>query len=272
MSDWQKRSIYTATCSLKNTSTILSNVAGILNKKDDQNKYQLIADKVDKAFNKVLTDNNGKIKKEFQTGYVLPIYFNMFNESQKKNALDRLVNIIKDNDYHIATGFPGTPYILLALADNGYQDIAYNVLLNETCPSWLYEVKVGGTSIWEKWDGLDKDGYPHIENDGTGGMISYNHYASGAVGNFLYTRLAGLRILEAGYKKFKVQPVLCEQIKHVKTSTITPYGEIKIEYKVNKENFEINLRVPLRSECELVLPNNETHLLKEGNYSFVVRK
>ena len=102
-------------------------------------------------------------------------------------------------------------------------------------------------------------------------MISYNHYASGAVGNFLYSRLAGLRIKEPGYKKFKVQPVLCDEIKYVKTSIVTPYGEIKIEY-TNKESFEIKLRVPLRSECELVLPNHEIHILKEGNHSFVVRK
>lgn len=271
MSDWQKRSIYTATCSLKNTSTILSHVAAILGNADDQNKYQEIALRVDKAFNKVLTDGNGKVKKEFQTSYVLPIYFNMFNEQQKKNALERLVKLIEDNDYHIGTGFPGTPYILFALADNGYQDVAYKMLLNETCPSWLYEVKVGGTSIWERWDGLDENGNCHIEDDGTGDMISYNHYASGAVGNFLYSRLAGLRIKEPGYKKFKVQPVLCDEIKYVKTSTVTPYGEIKIEY-TNKESFEIKLRVPLRSECELVLPNHEIHILKEGNHSFVVRK
>ena len=271
MSDWQKRSIYTATCSLKNTTTILSKVAAILGNKEDENKYRLIASKVSHAFNKVLTDGHGQIKKEFQTGYVLPIYFDMFDENQKKNALDRLVKIIKDNNYHIGTGFPGTPYILFALADNGYQDVAYKMLLEETCPSWLYEVKVGATSIWERWDGLDENGHCHLEDDGTGGMISYNHYASGAVGNFLYSRLAGLRIIEPGYKKFKVEPVLCEKISFVKTSTLTPYGEIKIEY-VNKEDFEIKVRVPLRSECELVLPNGETHLLKQGNYHFKVRK
>ena len=271
MSDWQKRSIYTATCSLKNTTTILSEVAGILGYKEDQIKYQNIASKVDKAFNKVLTDGNGKIKKEFQTGYVLPLAFNMFNVPQKKNALDRLVKLIKDNDYRIGTGFPGTPYILFVLADNGYSDVAYRMLLNEKCPSWLYEVKAGATSIWEKWDGLDENGECHIENDGTGGMISYNHYASGAVGNFLYSRLAGLRIVEPGYKKFKVEPVLSKDIHYVKTSTITPYGEIKIEYR-NKENFLINVRVPLRSECELVLPNGQKHLLKQGNYSFEIKE
>ena len=271
MSGWQKRSIYTATCSLKNTSTILSKVAAILNKKEDEDKYRQIALKVDKAFNKVLTDGNGKIKKEFQTGYVLPIYFEMFNKEQKQNALNRLVKIIEENNYHIGTGFPGTPYILFALADNGYQDVAYKMLLNETCPSWLFEVKAGGTSIWEKWDGLDENGQCHLNEDGTGGMISYNHYASGAVGNFLYTRLAGLRIVEPGYKRFKVQPLLCESINYVKTSTVTPYGEIKIEY-TNKEDFEIKVRVPLRSTCELVLPNGEIHLLNQGHHTFKLRK
>ena len=267
MSKWQARSIYTATCSLKNTATILSKVALILGKEKEHLKYQQIASKVDDAFNKVLTDNNGKLKKEFQTGYVLPIAFDMFDETQKKNALERLVTIIKDNDYHIGTGFPGTPFILFALADNGYADIAYKMLLNETCPSWLYEVKVGGTSIWERWDALDENGEVIVKQDGAKDMISYNHYASGAVGNFLYSRLAGIQIVEPGYAKFKVAPVLCDDINEVKSSIMTPYGKICVEYH-KKDQFEIRVRVPLRSECELVLPNGNKHILKEGQYIF----
>ena len=161
----------------------------ILKKQKEYEKYKCISNKVSKAFNKVLTNGKGIVKKEFQTSYVLPVYFKMFSEENKKNALSRLVDLIKKNNYCIGTGFPGTPYILFALADNGYADIAYQMLLNEKCPSWLYEVKVGGTTIWERWDGLDENGVCPISEDGTGGMISYNHYASGAVGYFLYSRL-----------------------------------------------------------------------------------
>ena len=267
MSDWQKRSIYTATASLKNTSSILVEAAKILNKKDDVDKYSKIINKIDAAFNKVLTDGNGIIKKEFQTGYVLPIYLNIFKGEAKQNALKRLVKIIEENNYCIGTGFPGTPYILFALADNGYQDVAYKMLLNDKCPSWLYEVKVGATSIWERWDGLTEEGESSLKEDGTGGMISYNHYASGAVGNFLYTRLAGLEMIEPGYKLFKVKPILAKDINYVKTSTLSPYGDIKVEYH-KKDKFYISVRVPLRSKCILELPNKEKKHLTAGEYQF----
>ena len=197
--------------------------------------------------------------------------FDMFDEKQKKNALENLVSLIKKNDYHIGTGFPGTPYILFVLADNGYVDIANKMLLCDTCPSWLYEVKVGGTSIWERWDGLTPEGKCPIGDDGTDTMISYNHYASGAVASYLYTRIAGLDIIDAGYKTFRVKPILCESINYVNTKKTTPYGDILVEYRINDNNFNINIRVPLRSECELNLPNGDKHILKAGNYTFNVK-
>lgn len=92
---------------------------------------------------------------------------------------------MKKDGYHITTGFPGTPYVLFALADNGYEEEAFKMLLTDTCPSWLYEMKVGGTTIWERWDALREDGTCNTgKDDGTGGMVSFNHYASGAVGDF----------------------------------------------------------------------------------------
>lgn len=104
----------------------------------------------------------------------------------------------------IGTGFLGTPF----MADNGHVDTAYKMLLNTKCPSWLYQVKMGATTIWERWDGLDENGECPIGDDGTDIMISYNHYCSGAVGDFLYRRVAGLEAVEPGYKTFCVKPVL----------------------------------------------------------------
>ena len=267
MSQWQSRSIYTATCSLKNSLTLLSEIAEKLGQEEDSKKYKDLAKKVSNAFNKVLTNGKGITKKEFQTAYVLPLQFNMFEGEAKQNALNRLVEIIEKNDYKIGTGFPGTPYILFVLADNGRADVAYKMLLNEKCPSWLYEAKVGGTTIWERWDGLDENGACSIKEDGTGGMISYNHYASGAVGHFLYSRLAGIEILTPGYKKIRVAPLLSKDIHYVKTSTLTPYGTLEVKYEI-KEKFKIDITVPFRSECELILPNGEKIDLKHGKYSF----
>ena len=267
MSAWQKRSIYTATCSLKNTSHLLSEIAHKLSKEEDAKYFELVSRKVAKAFNEVLTNKNGILKKEFQTGYVLPIYFDMFEGTAKENALMRLVKIIKDNEYKIGTGFPGTPYILFALSENGYSDVAYKMLLNEKCPSWLYEVKTGGTTIWEKWDGLDESGECNINEDGTGGMISYNHYASGAVGNFLYTSLAGIQLLEPGYRRFKINPCYSQDIHYVKASTLTPYGRIEVEY-IKQDKLKIKVRVPLRTECELYLPEGKIEHLLPGLHEY----
>ncbi len=267
MSEWQKRSIYTATCSLKNISTLLSKIAKILGNCEDFEKYSKISKKINKSFNMILTDGNGMTKKQFQTAYVLPLYFEMFEGKAKENALKNLVKLIEDNHYCIGTGFPGTPYILFVLADNGYVDVAYKMLLNEKCPSWLYEVKAGATTIWERWDGLDENGVCPISEDGTGGMVSYNHYALGAVGNFLYSRLAGIRAIESGYKTIRVEPIITKDIKHVRSSTITPYGTLEVEYKIT-ELFTINIKVPYRSTCELVLPNGEQYTLQCGRHCF----
>lgn len=268
MSTWQKRSKYTATASLAHCSYLLSKIAKILNKEDDSKEYHDLYLKVSDAYQSILMKKDGRLKgDEFQTGYVLPLAFDMLDDKTKKLALEHLVELIKKNNYCIGTGFPGTPYILFVLADNGYQDIAYKMLLNNSKPSWLYNVTIGGTTIWEKFDGMNPDGTAKKSTDGTDNMISFNHYASGSVGEFLYTRIAGLRILEAGYKRFEVKPVIGGELTYCKASTITPYGEVKVDWKVEKETFEITVCVPFLTTCHLVLPNGEEKELKAGVYS-----
>lgn len=99
------------------------------------------------------------VKNEFQTAYVLPLYYQMLYADDRKKTAEHLVRMIRENGYHIGTGFPGTPYILFALADNGYEEDAFKMLMADTCPSWLYEMKAGGTTIWERWDALKEDGH-----------------------------------------------------------------------------------------------------------------
>ena len=114
--------------------------------------------KIIKAYRKVFTDGSGKLKNEFQTAYVLPLHFKMAEGDEAGNMAKNLVRLIREADNHLTTGFPGTPYLLFALSDNGYLDAAYELLLQETCPSWLYQVKAGATTIWERWDALRPDG------------------------------------------------------------------------------------------------------------------
>ena len=269
MSDWQKRSRWTATASLAHTSGLLSKIAGLLGKKEDEKKYAAYSAKVADAYVSVFTDGKGKLKNEFQTAYVLPLAFDMFPASQRANAASNLERLVKLNNYCIATGFPGTPFILFALADNGKEETAFRMLTNEMSPSWLFEVKAGGTTIWERWDALKEDGSRNTgENDGTGGMVSFNHYASGAVGDFLYKRVAGIEPLEGGYKRFRIRPLVGGGITWAKASTRTPYGKVSSSWKVEKGQFKIEVSVPVSTYCTLVLPDGSERELASGKYEF----
>ncbi len=264
MSQWQGRAKWTATASLNNTSRTLAHVAQILGNAQDTQYYNDLADKVADAYCSILTDGNGKLANEFQTGYVLPLYLNMFPRSVRGKAVDNLVKLIESNDYRIGTGFPGTPYILFALADNGREDVAYRMLLNTQCPSWLYEVKMGATTIWERWDGLDENGECPIGDDGTDMMISYNHYASGAVGAFLYQRVAGIEAVDAAYRRFKVKPVVGGGLTWAKAHVDTPYGRVGSAWSLDGTHFSITVEVPVGTTCELTLPDGTTTTLRNG--------
>lgn len=269
MSQWQARSKWTATASIRNTSSIVAKVAKILGCNEEETYYRKLSENTAKAYEAVFTDRNGKLNEEFQTGYVLPIYMDMFETKEaKEKAVENLENLVKKNNYCIGTGFPGTPYILFALADNGKADTAYKMLLNTQCPSWLYEVKSGATTIWERWDGLDENGVCPIGDDGTDIMISYNHYASGAVGAFLYQRVAGIEPIQPGYKKFRIRPVVGGDLSFAKATVDTYYGKIVSDWKADGGKFDINVQVPLSSSCELTLPDGTKKHLEAGNYSF----
>lgn len=270
MSQWQGRSQWTATASLNNTSRTLARIAEVLGFDEDARTYNALADRVAHAYINVFTDRHGKLENEFQTAYVLPLYLGMFPEEQRSAAVENFVRLIEKNDYKIGTGFPGTPYILFALADNGRPDVAYKMLLNDACPSWLYEVKRGATTIWERWDGLDENGECPIGDDGTDIMISYNHYASGAVGAFLYKRIAGLEPTSAGYKTFRVKPVLGEGISWAKASTRTPYGVAASSWTLDAlgTQMKLTVTVPVGTEAEVVLPDGSNHTVHSGTHTF----
>lgn len=270
MSQWQGRSKWTATASLCNTSNLISKIARILGYEEDAQKYHTLSEHVAEAYKAVFTDGNGKLKEEFQTAYVLPLYFNMFHGEEKKKAVAHLVELVEKSNYCIGTGFPGTPYILFTLADNGYEDVAYKMLLNQRCPSWLYEVKMGATTIWERWDGLDEHGECPIGDDGTDLMISYNHYASGAVGDFLYRRIAGIEPLSAGYQRFQIAPIVGGGLSFARGSVETPYGRISSEWKVEESTFSITVAIPMGTSCELRLPDGTTKELFGGKYNFEI--
>ena len=268
MSQWQGRVKWTGTASLRNTSGMVAKIAEILGEKEDAAYYADLSAKAADAYCSVLTDGSGKLLEEFQTAYVLPIYLDMFPSAQvKAKAAENLVKLVEKNDYCIGTGFPGTPYILFALADNGHADTAFRMLLNEKCPSWLYEVRMGATTVWERWDGLDENGVCPIGDDGTDMMISYNHYSFGAVGDFLYRRVAGIEAIEPGYKTFAVKPVLGGDLTWVKSHVNTPYGLVSAEWKIEGGQFITQIRVPVGTTCRLALPDGAEKTYGSGKYT-----
>ena len=267
MAGWQKRSKYTGTCSISNMAAHVSQAAELLGKPEDAAKFAELAKKTNEAYRSVFFDEQMNMKKKsFQTAYVLPLKFNMFSKEDAAKAVENLAKLVESNAYCIGTGFPGTPYILFALADNGRPDVAYKMLLNDKSPSWLFEIKMGGTTIWERFDAVKEDGTGNGgEDDGTGGMISFNHYASGAVGDFLYSRVLGIDAIEAGYKKFAFAPVFGEGIDYAKGHTLTPYGEIKASWKKSGGVYSYSIDVPVSTVCVLKIKGTELQL-ESGHY------
>lgn len=275
---WFKKGPWVGTAYFANSCGIMADIADILGKPDDAAFYRKLRRKIIKAYRNVFTDGAGRLKKEFQTAYVLPLRFGMTEGLETASMADNLARLVKDADFHLTTGFTGTPHLLFALSDHGHAEAAFKLLLQESCPSWLYEVKAGGTTIWERWDALRPDGTVNIadltgkksEEESGGGMVSFNHYANGAVGDWLYQRIAGIEPTSGGYKTFNVAPLVGGGISYAHGSVATPYGEIKSRWSIEDKVFRISVSVPVSAECTLVLPNQERHVLGSGKYDFSV--
>lgn len=273
---WIKKGKWVGTAYFANSCGIMAKIASILGHTEDVSYYYDLRKKIITAYRNVFTDKQGKMKEEFQTAYVLPLHFGMTEGEETKQMVNNLTRLIHEAGNHLTTGFTGTPYLLFALSDNGQLDAAYELLLQEECPSWLYEVKAGGTTIWERWDALRPDGTVNIEElsgnksaeESNGGMVSFNHYANGAVGDWLYKRLAGLEPTSGGYQTFRVAPMIGGGITWAKASTVTPYGLASVDWKRDEHLFHVEVTVPVSTTCSLHMPNGEIHILTSGQHSF----
>ncbi len=266
---WILKGKWVATAYFANSCNIVSRIAELLGHKEDADYYQNLYHEISDAYMSLLCKKDGTLKKEFQTAYVLPLYFAMAQGTQKQRMAERLAELVKEAGYHPRTGFPGTPYLLFALADNGQEETAFRTLLDEGCPGWLYSVKAGATTIWERWDALRPDGSVNTGEHGEdGGMVSFNHYANGAAGDFLYRRIAGMEPASGGWKTFKVKPMITGSITHACAELNTPYGKAASRWKIHEGMFEIEVEVPVSAECTLTMPSGETRILESGTWRF----
>ncbi len=264
---WVLKGKWVATAYFANSCHIVSEIATILGESEDSAYYSKLYEEISEAYTSILCRKDGRLKKEFQTAYVLPLAFELAHGAREKTMANRLAEMVKDADYSPRTGFPGTPYLLFALADHGEKEAAFQTLLSESCPGWLYAVKAGATTIWERWDALKPGGDVNLgEHGGDGGMVSFNHYANGAVGDFLYRRIAGLEATEGGYRRFTVAPMIGGGLTHAEAEVKTPYGSIRAAWRIKNSEFIQEITVPVSTECTVTLPSGKTAIYPSGSY------
>ncbi len=251
-----------AQCFYARSTEILRNTATLLGKQEEAAEYNQRLEQIKKVFLEEFATANGRLISDTQTAYVLALAFDMFPASLRQQAADRLAKNIKSYGTHLTTGFLGTPYLCHVLSENGYNDVAVELLLQKTYPSWLYPITQGATTIWERWDGIKQDGSTQ-----TPSMNSYNHYAYGAIGEWMYRQLLGIQVDPEfpGYKHFKIQPLFDPAFDYINGTLESPYGNIAVDWKQDDNSITLALNIPGNSSASLALPDNYRWERKQKN-------
>lgn len=240
-----------AQCFYANSTQLLINAAKVLGKQDDVAAYSSLLQNIKDAFVKEYMTLNGRLVSGTQTAYVLALNFDMLPENLRTQAAQRLVENVRSYGTHLTTGFLGTPYLCHVLTRFGYSDIAYKLLLQDTYPSWLYPVKMGATTIWERWDGQKPD-----STFETPGMNSFNHYSYGAIGDWMYRVMVGLDTDEdgVGYKHIKVKPHIGGGFTNAAATLQTYYGPVSNSWKVENDRILMDVEVPANTTATIYVP------------------
>lgn len=249
------------------STQLLINAAKVLGRDDDAARYASSLSQIKKTFAEQFFNAAGRAVTHTQTAYVLALHFDLLNRDMKRSALQHLIGLIKANNNHLSTGFLGTPYLLHVLSDNGYNDLAYALLQQTTCPSWLYPITKGATTIWERWDAITpKDSVQ---------QVSYNHYAYGAVDDWLYEGIAGIKPLEPGFKKILIAPQVGGTLKWAKGTYRCPFGLIKSSWRLKRGNLIMKVTIPAGTAAKIILPawkgrSATTHEIGAGTFRYVM--
>ena len=198
-----------------------------------------------------------------QTALVLILRFGLCTEDERPAIADKLEELIHEFGDRMSTGFIGTPHILHVLTENGNQELAYKLLFNEGNPSWLYSVNHGATTMWEHWNGIKEDGSFWSDD-----MNSFNHYAYGAVGDWLYGVVAGIKVDEAGYSRVTLSPKPHKRLGFVKCSLDTIKGVLESNWYYKEDSIIFEFNVPRGVIADIVLPNGHTKAVGGGKFVF----
>lgn len=233
------------------SSLIVSKATKVLNMKHETQYYGQLAKLIKQAFIDHFFTKDGLSIANTQTGLSICLKFGLYPENAKQKLIDKLVGKIEQNQNHLDTGFVGTPLLLPVLTENGQKDLALRLFLNTDFPSWLFEVEHGATTIWERWNSVDKDG--HIVNNG---MNSLNHYSSGAVMAWAYEDLLGLK--QVG-NNVEFKPMITAKFKEMAGQIELPTGTVKVSWQIcDSQTIKFEIEVPFGSQMKLNLPDSES--------------
>jgi len=241
---------------------LVEKTARILGQNEDLVYFRELRIKIKQSFNNEFVTPNGRLSPNSQTAYILSLHFGLLEQKDIPAAVKYLTGNIVQRNYHLSTGFLGTPYLCQVLTENGHADIAYRLLFQKTYPSWLYPITRGATTIWERWDGIKPDGSFQDKS-----MNSFNHYAYGAIGNWMYSTIAGIQEVEEkpGYKQVVIEPLLTDSLTFAKAGFDSMYGLIKSEWATKDDQVELRVSIPANTRATIIIHTSESESVHEGD-------
>ncbi|TSA33651.1 MAG: alpha-L-rhamnosidase [Porphyromonadaceae bacterium] len=242
------------------STKLVSRIAGILNKQDEATAYQELYNNIRGAFQKEFVTPNGRLSSNTQTAYVIALTFDLVPDWQRDSVAARFARDVRSFG-HITTGFIGASLVNPVLSEFGYDDLAYMLLMRKEYPGYLYPITKGATTIWERWDGIKPDG-----SFQDAGMNSFNHYAYGAIGNWMYTQVAGLQedpIIPA-YKKIIIRPIPGGGLTWARAEHESIYGSVKSEWKIDNKDMILKVTIPTNTTAEIYIKTNDVRQITEG--------
>ena len=250
-----------ATACLYRSATLVAQAAAVLGR-DDQAEFEALASRTRNAFNAHYVSDDGRITSDAVTVYSLAIAFGLLDDPVRSLAGDRLAELVAEGGYRIQTGFAGTPFVTDALTITGHLEDAYRLLLERECPSWLYPVTMGATTVWERWDSMLPDGTIN-----PGQMTSFNHYALGAVVDWMHRTLGGLAPLEPGYAKVLVAPQPGGGITWARTALQTRHGRVAVSWSSEgPDGLQVDVELPSGVSALVRLPDGTEREVGAGRH------
>jgi alpha-L-rhamnosidase len=240
----------------------VAEAAEVLGRPADAKRYRDVGERAAEAFRREFATPSGRLASDSPTAFALALQFGLLADAaQRERAGTRLGELVTADKHHIGTGFLGTPIVLDALVDAGHPDDAYLLLLQDECPSWLYQVRMGATTVWERWDSMLPDGTIN-----PGEMTSFNHYAFGAVGDFLQRRVAGLAPGTPGGRDHHIEPLPGGGLTSAEATLETPYGHVAVAWHREGSQLHLQVDLPPKGTATVILPDSSPTELGGGHH------